>query len=344
MSTTASQQLHAIHAMLATGHRNLRMEKHSLWLWGISGGLLFALSDSILTQAQIPDVTTRATSWLLLLAATFGAAGIADWLLTQKAKAARDEVWSFIHRQIMKIWWLLMAIGSLLTFATFFFGGGYMVCSAWIILIGLGLFIHGLFSDEMLEWAGGAMLIIGILALSFNFPYQAMKWIAASIFAIGLPALTLMINKPRPAWMKLLRLLAWILLTILPPLLFYRSVMGAPPDAGIVSLAAFQARQHAASGQQIVAIPEGTVIPVHIRISGNLFQNTPTLTLPLILAKPVEVVMQDGKPTRQVRMSGTSWAASTEAGWISIPRIDAELTPASGPLFKTDLIINLHHP
>jgi hypothetical protein len=342
MPTQAAQQLQAIHTMLTTGHRNLRMEKHSLWLWGISGGLLFALSDSILTQTQLPDVTTRATSWLLLLAVVFGGAGIADWLLTQKVKAARDEVWSFIHRQIMKIWWLLMAIGSLLTFATFFFGGGYMVCSAWIILIGLGLFIHGLFSDEILEWAGGAMLIIGILALSFSFPYQAMKWIAASIFAIGMPALTLMINRPRPVWLKLLRLLAWILLTVLPPLLFYRYVMATTPNAGVVSLAAFQA-QHTMPGSQIVAIPEGTVIPVHIRISGDVFQSTPDLTLPLTLAKPVEVVMQDGKPTRQVRMSGNSWAASAEAGWVSIPWIQAEMTPTSGPLFKTNLIINLQH-
>lgn len=342
MSTQAANQLNAIHSMLATGHRNLRMEKHSLWLWGISGGLLFALSDTILTQAQIPDVTTRATSWLLLLAAVFGGVGIADWLLTQKVKAARDEVWSFIHRQIMKVWWLLMAIGSLLTFATFFFGGGYMVCSAWIILVGLGLFIHGLFSDEFLEWAGGAMLLIGILALSFNFPYQTMKWIAASIFAVGMPALTVMLNRPRSLCMKLLRLLTWILLMVLPPLLFYRYVAVTEPNANVVSLAAFQAQQSTAS-TQVVAIPAGTVIPVHIHVSGDVFQDNPNLTLPLTLAKPVEIVMQDGKPTRQVRMRGDSWAASTEAGWIHIPWIQAEITPASGPLFKTNLVINLHH-
>lgn len=343
MTTHAAQQLHAIHSMLATGHRNLRMEKHSLCLWGLAGGLLFALSDSMLTQTQIPDVPTRAVSWLLLLAVVFGGVGVADWYLTQKVKTARDEVWSFIHRQIMKVWWLLITIGSLLTFAMFFFGGGYMVCSAWIVLIGLGLFIHGLFSDEMLEWAGGAMLMIGILSLSFNFPFQAMKWIAASIFAIGMPALTFMTHQPHPAWLKLARLLVWVLLVLLPPLVFHRYFMMSVPNAEVVSLRAFQA-QRSIPKSQVVAIPANTVIPVHIQLSGDIFQHTPDLLLPLTLAKPVEIVMENGKPTRQVRISGNSWQASNEAGWITIPQIQADITPTTGPQFKASLVINLQRP
>lgn len=341
MSINAAQQLNAIHSMLATGHRNLRLEKHSLWLWGMAGGLLFALSDSILTQAQVPDVQTRAVAWLILLALAFGLTGIADWYLTQKVKAARDEVWSFIHRQIMKVWWVLIAIGSLLTFAMFFFGGGYMVCSAWIIIIGLGLFIHGLFSDEVLEWAGGAMVLVGILALGFNFPYQALKWLAASIFAIGMPMLTLIIHRPRPAWSKLLHLIGWMLLTVLPPLLFYRYFMTSLPNAETISFKAFQA-QRVVPALQVVAIPEGTAVPVHIHVSGDIFQNAPDLVVPLRLAKPVEIVMRDGKPTRQVRISGNSWAPSNEAGWLRIPWIRAEMTPSTGPLFNTSLVINLH--
>lgn len=343
MPINATEQLNAIHSMLATGHRNLRMEQHSLWLWGIAGGSLFALSDSILTQAQIPDVPTRAASWLVLLALVFGGVGIADWHLTQKVKTARDEVWSFIHRQIMKVWWLLITIGSLLTFAMFFFGGGYMVCSAWIVLVGLGLFIHGLFSDELLEWAGGAMLMIGILSLSFNFPFQAMKWIAASMFAIGMPTLTFMTYQPHPAWLKLLRLLAWVLLILLPPLIFHRYFMISTPDAEVVSLRDFQA-QHRIPESQVVTIPENTVIPVHIQVSGDIFQHNPDLILPLTLAKPMEIVMKNGKPTRQVRFSGNSWQTSVEAGWISIPWIQAEITPATGPQFKANLTINLQRP
>lgn len=343
MPINAAEQLNAIHSMLTAGNRNLRMEQHSLWLWGVAGGLLFALSDSILTQTQIPDIPTRAAGWLLLLALVFGGVGIADWHLTKNIKAARDEVWSFIHRQIMKIWWLLVVIGSLLTFAMFFFGGGYMVCAAWIVLIGLGLFIHGLFSDEMLEWAGGAMLIIGILSLSFNFPYQTMKWIAASIFTIGLPALSFLIHRPQPTWIKLLQLLGWMLLVLLPPLVYQRYFMATPPAAEIITLADFRA-QHAMPQTQIVALPAGTPIPVHILVSGDVFQPEPDLTLPLRLAKPMEIVMKDGKPTRQVHVSGTNWQSSAEAGWINIPWIRAELAPAIAPQIKTELVINLQHP
>ena len=67
MSSPAAQQINAIHAMLSAGHRNLRIERHSLLMWGIPAGLLFALSEFILTPAQIPDVNQRALAWLALL-------------------------------------------------------------------------------------------------------------------------------------------------------------------------------------------------------------------------------------------------------------------------------------
>ena len=60
MSHPASQQLSAIHAMLSVGHRNLRIERHSLLLWGIPAGLLFAISDRILTPEQVPALEQRA--------------------------------------------------------------------------------------------------------------------------------------------------------------------------------------------------------------------------------------------------------------------------------------------
>ena len=49
----SAQQLNTIQAMLTAGHRNLRVERHSLLLWGIPAGLLFVLSESILTSNRI---------------------------------------------------------------------------------------------------------------------------------------------------------------------------------------------------------------------------------------------------------------------------------------------------
>jgi hypothetical protein len=42
MSQLATQQLDSIHSMLSAGHRNLRIERHSLVLWGANcGGLIW---------------------------------------------------------------------------------------------------------------------------------------------------------------------------------------------------------------------------------------------------------------------------------------------------------------
>lgn len=337
LSQTPAQQIEAIHAMLAAGHRNLRMEKHSFWLWGIAAGVLFAISDLIFTPEQIPSVEQRAMSWLVLLALVLGGVGIADWWLTRRVKAARDEVWSFIHRQIIKIWWLLVAIGILLTFAMFFFGGGYMVCAAWIVLIGLGLFIHGLFSDQLLELAGGAMLLIGVLSLAFHLSYEEMKWVATATFGLGMPALSIMLNRPQPQ-----RLCLSLLVLVLPLSAYHRFAVAAP-NAPIASLETFR-HQAGTPATQIVALDKGTTIPVHIQLSGNLFQQDADLVLPLRLAQPMEIVMQAGKPTRQVRISGQEWSAKNDAGWVQIPWIHTTLTPQTGPKFDAALVVNLHQP
>lgn len=159
MTQQATQQLDAIHSMLSAGHRNLRIERHSLILWGISFGGLMLLSDHILTADQFPDLFQRAVAWLILLSVTVMSISLLDWQLTRRAKRLRDEAWPFIHRQVLKLWWLLMSVGALMTFATFFYGGGYMIFPAWLVLAGLGLYVHGLFSEELLEWTGHSLLL-----------------------------------------------------------------------------------------------------------------------------------------------------------------------------------------
>ncbi len=110
MPQLAIQQLDSIHSMLSAGHRNLRVEQHSLVLWGtICGGLILA-SNRILTAEQFPVVEQRAIAWLILLALTVSGVSLLDWHLTRRAKQARDEAWSFIHRQVLKVWWLLLPL------------------------------------------------------------------------------------------------------------------------------------------------------------------------------------------------------------------------------------------
>lgn len=341
MPETAAHRLDAIHSMLSAGHRNLRIERHSLILWGIAGGALCFFSESILTPEQFPVTQQRALAWLLLLTTVLGSVGIADWHLTRRAKEARAEAWSFIHRQVLKVWWLLMAMGTLLTFAMFFFGGGYMLFSAWLVLLGLGLYVHGLFSEELLEWVGALMIIIGIVSLAYRLPVETMRWISASAFGIGLPLLAAMLDRGRafPARRRLAQTLIWMFAVLALPLLGQRYATALMlPDGPVISLESFR-QQRDAGGSRIVSLPAGTPVPVEVEVSGGLFDGAANPVLPLKLAEPIEVLMVDGKLTGDTRFPGGYWLPAREARWIAIPWMKAELNPEKGPLVRAGLVV-----
>lgn len=347
MTTPAAQQIQAIHAMLSAGHRNLRIERHSLLLWGIPAGLLFAVSELILTPAQIPDVKQRATAWLVLLAVVLTAVAGIDWMWTRRVKQARDEAWSFVHRQVQKIWWLLMALAVLTTFAMFFYGGGYMVCALWLVILGISLYLHGLFSEELLEWIGAITIVIGIGSLLAQLPYETMRWIAATVFAIGLPLLALMLDRGehRKALFRLGQMLLWLSVVLVFPLWLEPRVHAAPqrePEA--LTLEDFRRSQMSAGGYHAVTLPAGTSIPVEIELDGDVFDTTgPHPVLPLRLSRPIELMVLDGKLTGDARFAGESWQLARQVRWISIPWIKAELTPDKGPVVISSLIVQLRH-
>ncbi|HYD69568.1 hypothetical protein [Azospirillum sp.] len=336
MSDSLSQRLDSIHSMLSAGHRNLRIERHTLLLWGLMGAALLLLSDRILTPAQFPDVAQQALAWLLLLAVSLGGVAVLDWHLTRRIKRHRDEAWSFIHRQVLKVWWLLMALGTLMTFATFFFGGGYMVCAAWVVLLGLGLYVHGLFSEELLEWVGVLAILTGIASLVSRLDYVTIRLIAASVFGLGMPLLALMLDRgrSRPSWQRMAQSSAWTLVVLSVPLAVQRyGDFGAPAEAPALTLDAFR-KGAGAEGRRILTLPAGTPVPVEVRFAGNLFRNDPAITLPLTLSKPVELVLENGVPTGEARFDGEPWARGTAGLWLHIPKLDGALTPDRGPLVR----------
>lgn len=248
MTQLATRQLDSIHAMLSAGHRNLRVERHSLLLWGLGCGGLIMASSHILRPEQIPDLELRAFAWLILLALAVSGVALLDWHLTRRVKQARDETWSFVHRQVLKVLWLLMAVGVLLTFAMFFYGGGYMTFAAWVVLVGLGLYVHGLFSEELLEWVGAMIILIGIGMLALNLSYTDLQWVSASTLGLGLPLLAIMLDRgrERAAKVRVAQSLGWLLCVLLPPLLAHQfDAVAMPPDAPVVTLEQFQQQPRA---------------------------------------------------------------------------------------------------
>ena len=341
-----ARQLDAIHAMLASGHRNLRVERHSLLLWGIPPGLLFAFSELILTPQQIPDLTQRALAWLALIAGGLALIGAADWHWTRKAKRVRDESWSFIHRQVMKAQWLFMGMATLATYASFFYGGGYMVCAVWLVFLGLSLFLHGLFSEELLEWAGALCIAIAVAGLVCGAPYETMRWVSAAVFGIGLPLLSAMLDRGRhrAPWIRLVQVLAWLSAVVVAPVWAESRVHRfEPPAAPSVSLADFTDGA-APAGETVVLLPRGTPVPVEFELGGDIFEaggERPVLTL--TLGREVELLLKDGQPTGDVRLSGQAWTDSRQVRWIRIPWLKADLTPQHGPRVTGSLVVQLRN-
>lgn len=343
--TAPTQQLTAIHAMLAAGHRNLWVERHTLWLWGIPPGVLFALSESILTQEHFPVVTERAFAWLGLITSVLLTIAVTDWHLTRKIKASRDEAWSFIHRQVIKVQWLIMGMAALATFASFFYGGGYMICAVWLVFLGLSLYMHGLFSEELLEWIGALCILIGVASLFAGLPYETMRWVVAAVFGFGLPLLAFMLDRGRhrSAPIRLLQMLAWLTAVLIVPIcLEQRANRLDIPDIKPMTLQAFVA-QAPSIGEVVVALPAGTRIPVEIEVGGDLFASSGEKpVLPLTLDRPIELLLRDGQLTGDVRVAGEPWQQSRQARWISIPWLKAELSSTRGPVVTGSLIVQLH--
>ena len=340
MTDTVTTQLDAIHSMLAAGHRSLRIERHSLILWGVTGGALFLFGDYILTPDQIPVVEQRAVAWLVFLTTVLGGVGVVDWFLTRRTKQKRDRAWSFVHRQILKVWWLLLALGTLLDFGMFFFGGRYMLIATWLVLAGVGLYVHGLFSEELLEWVGALMIAIAVGTLAFQLNPQTSKLIAASVFGVGLPLLAVMLDRgnAHSAWHRLRQAMLWLLCVLGLPLSVDRYANAVTvPEAPVVSLETFLHRS-SVSGPQIVSIPAGTKIPVKVGISGDLFRGGPETVWPLVLANPIEAMMVDGQLTGEFRFAGEDWLRARDRLRIRIPSLKAQLTPEEGPVVRTSLI------
>jgi hypothetical protein len=336
MPHDADARLSSIHAMLAAGHRNLRIERHTLVLWGLMAGGLMLSSDVILTDDQFTSRMGRPLAWLALIAASVGMTSLVDWHLTKRRKRVRDEAWSFIHRQIIKIWWTLMSIGTLLTFATFFYGGSHMLYAAWIVLFGLGIYIHGLFSDTLLEWAGGTMMLIGIGSLAAGLDSTSGRLLGGTVFALGLPLLALMLDngRARAGWMRPGLAALWATFVLGTAVGLDRLSQGSTfAEIPALTEPAFRAGA-GAQGTYRVLLPAGTPVSGQMQVTGSLFRPA-TIDLPLTLAAPLQVLVRDGVPTGDISYDGGAWVTAWRSGWIALYGVKASLTPADGARART---------
>lgn len=342
MSSVAAQ-VEAIHSMLAAGHRSIRLQRHSLMLWGLTGGILCLATEHVITPARFPGHLERGLALLLFLGLVLSGVAIADYCYTRYRIRAREESLPFVQAQLTKVWWLVLGMGVLFTFASQFFGGGYMVFVIWLVLFGLGIYIHGLFSEQILEWAGVMMILLGIGALALPAPYVAMQWLAASAFGIGMPLLSTMLDRgaSKSAWIRAGQSAVWLAVVLVPPALAYpwlKSVQ--PPLAPRMSLESFM-RQAPPGASAIVALPAGTTVPLKVRIGGGIVREDADLTLPLTLARPLEILVVDGEPSGQFRVDEGPWKRRVRSLWIQNVELGATLAPERGPAASVSLTMTV---
>ena len=343
MPPLATQQLDSIQAMLGAGQRSLRLERHSLVLWGASFGGLILASDHIFTADQVPDPTHRALAWLALMGVLLGAVSLLDWQLTRQVKRARDEFWSFVHRQVLKVWWLLLTTGVLGTFATFFYGGAYLIFPLWLVLVGLGLFVHGLFSQPLVEWVGDLLIAFGVCGVLFRLDVQTLQHLAAAAFGLGMPLLALLLENGQargsPFALRSMKLLLWLGVVLAPPLWAQRMAEAQQPaEAPLHSLAEFSRDP---LPRQIVLLPAGLAVPVQIDVSGDTFAPSTQTVLPLVLKRPLEVLVDRGQLTGAWRFQGGNWHRDAWPAALLIPSIQATLQPGTGPRLRAGLVVRM---
>ena len=331
--STATTQLEAIHSMLSAGHRSIRMQRHSLILWGAAGAVLTLGTEHVITPARFPEHWVRAVALLLFLGIALSGVAVADFQYTRHRIRTSDESLPFVQAQVTKVWWLLVGMGIAFTVGTAFFGGGYMTFAVWLVLLGLGIYVIGLFSEQILEWAGVMMIALGIGALVLSVPHLATQWLAASIFGLGMPLLSAMLDRghSKSPWIRAAQSALWLVVVLTAPALAYHWwKLQDAPSAPAMSLAAFL-RQPDAPRTAIVTVPAGTTIPLSVHIGGGVVQDSDDMRLPLTLAKPIEVIVTDGKADGRFRVPGGEWKRRMYDLWIQGVQMDGALTPSAGP-------------
>jgi hypothetical protein len=306
------EQLQSIQAMLAAGHRCVELERHSLLLWGLVGGGLCAFTDLAINAERFPDNGRRAVALFLWLAAWLGAMSWLDHALTRRVRRARQETLPFAQAQITRAWWMLLALGTLSTFAMFFHGGGDMIYALWTVLLGLGIFFFGLFSRPLIEWIGLAAILLGIAGLASGLPMNGARWLTASCFAIGLPFsgwLTAHIDDSR-AGRRVLAVGLWLAMVVVPALAAARLVPTAPTPA-----------------TPTLRLSAGTTVPLHIDMDSALVAIPADASIPVRVKRDTEIALTNGQPDGRYRFGDGGWHAIKDGVlYLRIDRIAPRLS------------------
>lgn len=296
------QQFLAIQSMLAAGHRSVHLERHTLLLLGGVGGFLSVVTEWVITAERFPEVGQRGIALLAWLAFWLGGMALVEYALTKRARASRAETLPFAQAQVTRAWWMLLSVGTLGSFAMFFYGGGGMIYALWTVLLGLGIYFYGLFSRPLIEWIGLATIMLGVAGLAAGLPYGTTRWLNASCFAVGMPLAGWLSARLGEAGLtrRTAALAVWLAVVATPPLL---TVRYADTEAPL----AVPAARVAGAGEEVLRLEAGARVPLRVDLDSPILGIPPEAGLDMTLTQPVEIALRDGKPDGRYRIGNGVW-------------------------------------
>ncbi|MEO5367004.1 MAG: hypothetical protein H7831_11790 [Magnetococcus sp. WYHC-3] len=312
----ARWQLHAIHAMLDDSRHSVRLDPHTLVVWGLAGGLLCLVAEDWITAERFPEVGQRAVAVAGLVGGVLFLAGWLDWHLTARLRARREQTVSFVHQRIRRVWWYLMGLGLVTNVGMVFYGGGYLSYSSWLFLLGLALGVHGMFSRQPLAWVGAAMQGVAVGMVALGLEYSALRWITALALGLGLPLAGGLLAglEGRSRRVQAAGLACWVValgVGSLGVLQAHRQVAGPPMTP--VSLEQWRQDPRRLEGGHVVALPVGTRLPVSVALSSDALVQPLALHAEVTLARPLQIQLRDGRPAGLMRTGAGPWRQTHHA-------------------------------
>lgn len=322
-------QLHALQSLLVAGHRPIQFRPGSLMRWGLVFAFLALSTDPLLRALHLEGQQgLQAVVTMLWLGVGLAVTAWLDWRANQAAAARAAETLPFVQTQVSKVWWLLLSAGVLYTGSTMVFGGAYQTYMVWLALVGLGLFLHGLFSHELVEWVGAGLFLLAILVLVSGLPLAWHRPLLICTAGLGMPLLGAFLHwqvvvQPAHTVRLFACVVAVLAVSIVPAWLAmqWSQRVDFPDDIPVLSLQ--QLQQHSTPLPRYLAlhVVAGTPIALELDIQGGVLQSAQTAPqLHYTMAQDLDMLLIDGKFSHFVRRAGQDW--QNQAGWLRITRLD----------------------
>lgn len=340
MQDQTRSQIEVIQSMLATGHRSLRLERHTLMLWGLTTAFLILFVPFAFSQTLLPELWQRALIQFLFITVVLLAVGYWDFRLTRRKRALRDETISFIQRQLTKVWWLIIGLIVLINLGMDLFVGKYLFYPILIAFAGLGFYIQGLFSQQFLAWNGILLILLSLTCVVLQIPHTTNEWLTVVAAALGMPVMAWLMDLPiiqKKMSYRVMASIFWLTLITIPTWFIHQASYQAPDsDWPQISLSEYN-QQKMNDKNVILHIPAGTQIPIEMMIQGDTLASPVMTAVPLVLNQPVDVTVLNGKFTGRYRINNGNWLQRKHKFRVITEKLESVLTDDNRPKLELDL-------